>query len=214
MLATFNAQTDTLTEFVRAGGETLARIESDGGDLLLLIIIQLTKIQSMVTFANIIGRIKILLKNIVVTGLLFVCVSCIAEDNTYLEHVNFEVVIQNENLSLDSYLEFIAEDNYPTVGFGSSVSGWLSMCDIPQLLALVESEKSVKAAYSMVSAQLIMDRSTLAQESVFLLLGLKVDRYPPVMTASMIEEDERDDVIAWAKSEASRNTCGEAEIQK
>ncbi|MBU2986643.1 RHS repeat-associated core domain-containing protein [Saccharophagus degradans] len=33
LLATFNAQTDTLTEFVRAGGETLARIESDGGDL-------------------------------------------------------------------------------------------------------------------------------------------------------------------------------------
>ncbi|MBU2986644.1 hypothetical protein KO528_14870 [Saccharophagus degradans] len=155
-----------------------------------------------------------LLKNIVVTGLLFVYVTCGADDNTYLEHMNFEVVIQNENLSLDSYLEFIAEDNYPTVGFGNSVSGWLSKCDIPQLLALVESEKSVKAAYKMVSAQLIMDRSTLAQESVFLLLGLKVDRYPPVMTARMIEEDERDDVIAWAKSEVDRNACGEDKIQE
>ncbi|MDO6424741.1 hypothetical protein [Saccharophagus degradans] len=32
LFAIFNTQTDTLTEFVRAGGETLAHIESDGRD--------------------------------------------------------------------------------------------------------------------------------------------------------------------------------------
>ena len=78
-------------------------------------------------------------------------------------------------------------------------AGWLQARDLSALLHLVNSDEPCSFVVSAFSSHLPTAKaSTVGQEALFLLDGLRKGRYPPALHSEGYAAEHRDEILAWA----------------
>jgi len=81
-------------------------------------------------------------------------------------------------------------------------AGWLQGRDLASLLALVNSDEPCAFVVSSFSSYLPTAKSsTVGQEALFLLAGLRKGQYPPDLRSEGYARAHRDEILAWARTQ-------------
>jgi hypothetical protein len=88
----------------------------------------------------------------------------------------------------------------PIYTFWNPIKGWIQPKDLPALLSLIDSKETCASVCLSASNYATTKNSTIGQEALFMLGGLRKGEYPPALN-SMIYEVDRKDLIAWARSQ-------------
>ena len=76
--------------------------------------------------------------------------------------------------------------------------GWLRPSDVPALLDLVSSVEPCAMVVMGSASYVPLERSTVGQEAIFLLDGLRTGTFPPTLHSHAYAPKSRDEILRWA----------------
>ena len=79
--------------------------------------------------------------------------------------------------------------------------GWLRPSDIGPILALVGSEEPCAFVVMSSASYIPPGRSTVGQEALFLLDGIRHGQYPPTLHSHAYDQKSRNELLRWARQQ-------------
>jgi hypothetical protein len=79
--------------------------------------------------------------------------------------------------------------------------GWLRPSDVAPLLALVGSEEPCAFVVMSAASYIPPGRSTVGQEALFLLDGIRQGQYPPTLHSHAYDQKSRNKLLRWARQQ-------------
>ena len=79
--------------------------------------------------------------------------------------------------------------------------GWLRPSDVGPILALVGSEEPCAFVVMSSASYIPPGRSTVGQEALFLLDGIRHGQYPPTLHSHAYDQKSRNALIRWARQQ-------------
>lgn len=80
--------------------------------------------------------------------------------------------------------------------------GWLLPSDLASLLAQVSSREACALVVMGSASHVPLTRSTIGQEALFLLDGVRTGSYPPTLHSGAYDSTRRDEILAWARQQS------------
>ena len=79
--------------------------------------------------------------------------------------------------------------------------GWLQPSDIPELLTHVASTEPCAMVVMGSASYVPLERSTIGQEALYLLDGLRTGTFPPTLHSHAYDPKSRDQIHRWARQQ-------------
>ena len=80
--------------------------------------------------------------------------------------------------------------------------GWLLPSDVPSLLARVGSREACALVVMGSASHVPLTRSTIGQEALFLLDGVRTGTYPPTLHSGAYDSSRRNEILTWARRQS------------
>ncbi len=99
-----------------------------------------------------------------------------------------------------AFLAFLRNSTTPFSVAGLH-KGWLLPSDVPVLLAHVSSSEPCALVVMASASTVPLERSTVGQEALFLLDGVRGGTYPPTLHSHAYDSRRRDAILQWARQQ-------------
>ncbi len=88
------------------------------------------------------------------------------------------------------------------------IRDWIREADIPKLLPLLDSTDSCANVSTVFSSYYDQNKSTVAREAAFLIMGFRCNVYPPMLNSRSLVWPKDSILQWWKRYEATRNSTG------
>ena len=99
-----------------------------------------------------------------------------------------------------AFLTFLRTAPSPFSVFGLH-KGWLRPSDVAPLLALARSKEPCAFVVMSIASYIPPGRSTVGQEALFLLDGIRHGQYPPTLHSHAYDRKSRTELLRWARQQ-------------
>ena len=124
-------------------------------------------------------------------------------DDLKLPEISPEIhdVSDLKGLSPRQFIDVLKARGCPEYTFDAKLSGWITKKDVRDLLPLVDSKEPCSSVALSISSFYSVQPSTVGDQALYLLEGLKKGNYPDQLNLNGPFGSEKVELIKWAKDQ-------------